>query len=542
MQRHTHERACAVIVEAPEIVARINAIREKCDPAYPRWMPHINLIYPFLTHPLTTPALLSKARAALGDLRPFKVSFSGVSFFAQRDGKWSVHLCPDDVSAQRLQEVQRALARVFPSSDSRGGVNTSFTPHLTIAVYPVPPSAGLPSSCTDVASFTQLCSHKIADISFEVKEVVIMDRHPARGEPQYKFGVLERLTLGVGGGKQLALRKRHVVDASFLGQVQQRIRGSLIDFALRRACRCLRRMGAQRKLPRTVAGVEAVLRPFLKQRVKMDVQEVMKHYLSRGVIEKTTSLRRVPAADLQPPAEDEPAEVSGGGQGSRGRGRGRGGEFATRGRVGRVIRISGTGRGARHGVVPVSTRGRGRGAAPAARGRGGRGRGGAAEAPPGVEMVQIEVPTVRINAPSVYSSKPDPSLASSLAPFGAETPDIAQARLWTFLHRLIIARQKQQERNAATKSAADATGEVAPEPKRGGRLRPASNNASGTFSRPQSSVHVPLSAFEAQLRDVCTVPCLVPMASLLSKLTDMGALRLDETLGTVAIDTSRLTD
>ena len=89
--------------------SRINAIREKYDRAYPRWMPHINFIFPFLSKE-SFPVVVEKLQDALGDFRSFDITLSEVDSF-KRKGNVTFHLRPSNSS--QLEELFKVLRETY---------------------------------------------------------------------------------------------------------------------------------------------------------------------------------------------------------------------------------------------------------------------------------------------------------------------------------------------------------------------------------------------------------------------------------------------
>ena len=126
-----HTSALAVI--PPERAwGPIQAIRAGNDPAYARWMPHINLIYGFVPEALFERAAEAIA-AALRGRAPFKVRLAGLRRFDHRSST-TVWLEPTTDPPGALTALQAALAPLFPRCEEQGSRSAAgFTPHLTVA-------------------------------------------------------------------------------------------------------------------------------------------------------------------------------------------------------------------------------------------------------------------------------------------------------------------------------------------------------------------------------------------------------------------------
>ncbi|MBK9757915.1 MAG: DUF504 domain-containing protein [Nannocystis sp.] len=123
----------ALVVIPPEAVwAPIQAIRAAHDPAYARWMPHINLIYGFIPE-----AHFAEAVACIAPLLrahpPIRLRLGELRRFDHR-GSTTVWLAPACDPPTALVALQQALAPLFPACvEQAGRASTGFTPHLTVA-------------------------------------------------------------------------------------------------------------------------------------------------------------------------------------------------------------------------------------------------------------------------------------------------------------------------------------------------------------------------------------------------------------------------
>jgi len=118
-------RTSALVVCPPETVwAPIQALRAAHDPAFRRWMPHINLVYGFVPEAAFDEAARLVADAVAG-IGPIRVRLATLGRFEHRDST-TVFLQPEP--SQALRHLQRALSSRFP-----GCTADAYTPHLTIA-------------------------------------------------------------------------------------------------------------------------------------------------------------------------------------------------------------------------------------------------------------------------------------------------------------------------------------------------------------------------------------------------------------------------
>lgn len=127
----THRTAVAVLPPA-ELWEPIQAIRRQYDRHMHRWMPHINLLYPFFpaTHfSKVLPALTT----ACTQVRAFEVTLTSFRFFTHASGIATLWLQPEPREA--LGHLQATLHTVFPVCDDLSRFADGFTPHLSVGQF-----------------------------------------------------------------------------------------------------------------------------------------------------------------------------------------------------------------------------------------------------------------------------------------------------------------------------------------------------------------------------------------------------------------------
>lgn len=130
--RKTHQTA-VVIIPPQAVWPPIQAIRERYDRQVRRWMPHINLLYPF--RPTTAwPALLEPMAARIQPLLPFTLRLAEIRYFRHPSGRCTLWLAPEPSDV--LDALQQALMAVAPECDDVRRHRGGFTPHLSIGQAP----------------------------------------------------------------------------------------------------------------------------------------------------------------------------------------------------------------------------------------------------------------------------------------------------------------------------------------------------------------------------------------------------------------------
>jgi 2'-5' RNA ligase len=121
--------ALTIVIPPGNLYDKVNFIRRKYDRAYPRWMPHINLYFPFV--PIESfDDVTTRLRDALTGFGPMELNLSQIAYFKQQS-QVTFHLAPEDDS--RLQDLMKVIREALPEIRVKF---PSFNPHLTVAQCP----------------------------------------------------------------------------------------------------------------------------------------------------------------------------------------------------------------------------------------------------------------------------------------------------------------------------------------------------------------------------------------------------------------------
>lgn len=113
------------VIPPKEIWEPIQEIRQKYDKAYERWMPHINIVYPFV-ETKDFDEVEKLLTGPLSKLPPFKVKFEKFESFEKKDH----HLFWLKPFGNEFQELFKVINEIYP------GERKEFTPHLTVGQFP----------------------------------------------------------------------------------------------------------------------------------------------------------------------------------------------------------------------------------------------------------------------------------------------------------------------------------------------------------------------------------------------------------------------
>jgi len=124
----------AIIVMPPEdLWLQIQEIRKLYDKAYARWMPHINMVYPFIPGE-NFPEVVETLKDNLSLISPFKISFKDLGYF-QHKGSCTLW-CNPKTEGNELVQLNSLLENTFPyCKDLSSKSDKGFSPHLTLGQF-----------------------------------------------------------------------------------------------------------------------------------------------------------------------------------------------------------------------------------------------------------------------------------------------------------------------------------------------------------------------------------------------------------------------
>ncbi len=128
MEKKTHKTA-AVIIPPSGLWEPTQKIRKRYDRHFDRWMPHINLLYPFILPEKFQDAAVW-IKKELHGFEPFELSLDGISYFSHRKDAFTFWLEPRPESG--IMELYEKLLRLFPLCDDTARHDRGYVPHLTL--------------------------------------------------------------------------------------------------------------------------------------------------------------------------------------------------------------------------------------------------------------------------------------------------------------------------------------------------------------------------------------------------------------------------
>lgn len=129
MTRKTHHTAVA-LVPPPMLWEPIQAIRRLHDRHVQRWMPHINLLYPFVPQ-AQFPEVLPRLHEVGRQIAACEITLAVFRSFVHSSRSATLWLDPEPHAP--LLQLQAALHAAFPQCDDLTRFPAGFTPHLSVA-------------------------------------------------------------------------------------------------------------------------------------------------------------------------------------------------------------------------------------------------------------------------------------------------------------------------------------------------------------------------------------------------------------------------
>jgi len=154
----------------------IQDVRKTHDKAYDRWMPHINLIFPFIDSDKID-KVTAELETVLSKVDSFPISFSKFEAFTRKKDV-TAHLVPE-MENEECTEIYNLICKVL-------GINVDeqrpYHPHLTVGQFKKSDWAGWQSKLTnEFESFTYLCDKVYViergdDTPFEIVKTISLAR------------------------------------------------------------------------------------------------------------------------------------------------------------------------------------------------------------------------------------------------------------------------------------------------------------------------------------------------------------------------------
>ncbi|MFO8018044.1 MAG: 2'-5' RNA ligase family protein [Promethearchaeia archaeon] len=173
----------AVVIIPPESVWNpIQNIRKKYDRQIRRWMPHINLMYPFVPRSKfddITPRFKSKCQK----LKHFEITLKKVNYFHHRRQNYTLWLDPEPKN--RILNLYKTFVDILPQFNDLDRFKGGYTPHLSIGQ--------LRGKGRFKKVFSQI-QRKWKPLNFKLEEIYFINR---KQQQNSRFMVIKTIPLGL---------------------------------------------------------------------------------------------------------------------------------------------------------------------------------------------------------------------------------------------------------------------------------------------------------------------------------------------------------
>jgi hypothetical protein len=289
--------ALAIVVEDPGLVSCIDSVRSVCDGAHPRWMPHINLVYPFIPERMFS-RFAGPMQEALRTTTPFSIKFAETAFFGggSNGGRETIHFQVDEPQVTLMAKMARGILWRKDSPE------IAFKGHLTLAQFPLPlkdesllssPSSAVP--CFKPPKKLLSGSHLRSAILEHFKKVkatlgrplVVREVCLLARSGDGPFRVARRIPLGVPLPAQACRDSASSVVRALSPSDKGIVSTLVVPIAAKAAVDWIRRMASTGKLPKSLPALRsAIARGPCIVRVQLDVDVVLAQIIARGWVKR----------------------------------------------------------------------------------------------------------------------------------------------------------------------------------------------------------------------------------------------------------------
>ncbi|MDW8223411.1 MAG: 2'-5' RNA ligase family protein [Gemmatales bacterium] len=158
----TH-RSALVIIPPESIWPPIQALRQRYDRQYQRWMPHINVLYPFVAEE-HFPQAAEVVGQALHRVPRFVLRLERFRWFVHSSGTATVWLEP--WPSEAVRGLHAVLLEAFPQCDDVTRFPQGYTPHLSVGQ----------TSALGVEQFVARLQAHWSALEFPVSQVALIAR------------------------------------------------------------------------------------------------------------------------------------------------------------------------------------------------------------------------------------------------------------------------------------------------------------------------------------------------------------------------------
>jgi 2'-5' RNA ligase len=153
------------LVCSTDVCTKINDIRKLYDKAYPRWMPHLNFIFPFVPEERFV-EIKTELEPVLSGIGQIDLFFDKIEHFSQKQNMITVHLSPDKSTLEKLTNIDNIIKTAMPGIKSQ---HAHFKPHITLGQFT--------KSDYEFCKKTELDEWFGSGIKFSINSLVLLKRY-----------------------------------------------------------------------------------------------------------------------------------------------------------------------------------------------------------------------------------------------------------------------------------------------------------------------------------------------------------------------------
>ncbi|MGV9199334.1 MAG: 2'-5' RNA ligase family protein [Promethearchaeia archaeon] len=121
--------SAVVIIPPKSVWDPIQEIRKKYDRQINRWMPHINLMYPFVPKSQFD-EIAPRFKMTCQHIESFEISLKKIDFFRHAHQKHTLWLVPEP--KEKIINLYKKLVEIMPQFNDLDRFKGGYTPHLSI--------------------------------------------------------------------------------------------------------------------------------------------------------------------------------------------------------------------------------------------------------------------------------------------------------------------------------------------------------------------------------------------------------------------------
>ncbi|TFF88497.1 MAG: 2'-5' RNA ligase family protein [Promethearchaeota archaeon] len=124
--------SAVVIIPPREKWEPIQKIRRRHDKKVDRWMPHINLIYPF--HPRENyESIIEDFTRVCSNFPSFEIKLEKFKFFRHRYQTYTIWLMPEP--KKKVKNLQAQILKIVPTCNDLNLFPNGYKPHLSVGQF-----------------------------------------------------------------------------------------------------------------------------------------------------------------------------------------------------------------------------------------------------------------------------------------------------------------------------------------------------------------------------------------------------------------------